>query len=198
MGVIAKYIGTDDERLLMILTEVVTIAGTCLLFTVIYKRCRRVTCRAKRSLAAAAFTTVLFNVGRIAIGLYLGHTDVAKSFGPAGSLAILLVWVDYAALALLRVGAVMASQASVLKELWRLFGARCVARAPAPATESGQRIGDQCDQQGPTRNAVLTIRQATEVPVLNPGHNVASSGDRSFLKKSSRRPSAPRKRWSHR
>ena len=129
-GVIAGYIGIDDERLLMILSEVATIAGTYLLFTVIYKLLPARHLSWKRSLAAAAFTPVLFNVGRIAIGLSLGRTDVAKWFGPAGSLAILLVWVDYAALAFLA-GAVLASQASVLKELWRLFSAQSSRGADA-------------------------------------------------------------------
>ena len=131
-GVIAGYIGTDDERLLKILSEVATIAGTYVLFTAIYKLLPARHLSWKRSLSAAAFTTVLFNAGRIAIGLYLGHSDVAKSFGPAGSLAIVLLWVDYAALAFLA-GAVLASQAPVLHELWRLFGARS-SRGGAHAT----------------------------------------------------------------
>jgi membrane protein len=40
-------------------------------------------------------TSVLFHIGKVAIGLYLGHASVTSAFGAAGSLAVLLVWVYY-------------------------------------------------------------------------------------------------------
>jgi membrane protein len=45
----------------------------------------------------AAVTSVLFHVGKIAIGVYLGRATIASTFGAAGSLAVLLVWVYYSA-----------------------------------------------------------------------------------------------------
>jgi membrane protein len=45
----------------------------------------------------AALTSLLFSVGKLAIGLYLGKTSVASAFGAAGSLVIVLVWVYYSA-----------------------------------------------------------------------------------------------------
>jgi membrane protein len=43
----------------------------------------------------AAITSALFTVGKFAIGLYLGKSEVASGFGAAGSLVIVLVWVYY-------------------------------------------------------------------------------------------------------
>lgn len=43
----------------------------------------------------ALVTSVLFHIGKFAIGLYLGKASVASAFGAAGSLAILLVWIYY-------------------------------------------------------------------------------------------------------
>lgn len=43
----------------------------------------------------ALFTSVLFLLGKFAIGYYLSSSSVATSFGAAGSLAILLAWVYY-------------------------------------------------------------------------------------------------------
>ena len=40
---------------------------------------------------------MLFTVGKFAIGLYLGKSDVGSAYGAAGSLVILLVWVYYSA-----------------------------------------------------------------------------------------------------
>jgi membrane protein len=45
----------------------------------------------------AMVTSFLFHVGKILIGIYLGHATVASTFGAAGSLAVLLVWIYYTA-----------------------------------------------------------------------------------------------------
>jgi membrane protein len=43
----------------------------------------------------AVFTAVLFEVGKAAIGLYLGNAGIGSAYGAAGSLVIVLVWVYY-------------------------------------------------------------------------------------------------------
>ena len=45
----------------------------------------------------AVITAGLFSVGKLAIGLYLGHSSMASSYGVAGSFVVLLVWVYYSA-----------------------------------------------------------------------------------------------------
>jgi membrane protein len=45
----------------------------------------------------ALITSVLFTLGKFAIGLYLGRSGVASAYGAAGSLVLLLVWVYYSA-----------------------------------------------------------------------------------------------------
>jgi hypothetical protein len=42
-------------------------------------------------------TSLLFAVGKLLIGLYLGRSSAASSFGAAGSLVIVLLWVYYSA-----------------------------------------------------------------------------------------------------
>lgn len=48
----------------------------------------------------AAATAVLFGVGKSLIGLYLGTAGVGSSYGAAGSLIVLLVWVYYSSIIL--------------------------------------------------------------------------------------------------
>jgi membrane protein len=48
----------------------------------------------------AAVTGVLFAIGKLLIGLYLGHGSVGSAYGAAGSLIVLLVWVFYSSLIL--------------------------------------------------------------------------------------------------
>jgi membrane protein len=43
----------------------------------------------------ALFTSVLFSIGKFAIGLYLGKASLGSTYGAAGSLVIVLVWVYY-------------------------------------------------------------------------------------------------------
>ena len=45
----------------------------------------------------AAFTALLFVVGKFALGFYLGKKATASSYGAAGSLVVLLLWVYYSA-----------------------------------------------------------------------------------------------------
>ena len=45
----------------------------------------------------AGVTSLLFSIGKFAIGLYLGKSSVASSYGAAASLAIILIWVYYSA-----------------------------------------------------------------------------------------------------
>jgi membrane protein len=46
----------------------------------------------------ALVTSVLFTLGKTAIGAYLGRASIGSSYGAAGSLVVLVVWVYYAAL----------------------------------------------------------------------------------------------------
>jgi membrane protein len=72
-----------------------------LLFAMIFKILPDVKIRWKDVWIGAGVTALLFTVGKVAIGLYLGNTNVASVFGAAGSLVILLVWVYYSAQILL-------------------------------------------------------------------------------------------------
>lgn len=45
----------------------------------------------------AAFTALLFTIGKFALSLYLGRASVASPYGAAGSLIVLVLWVYYAA-----------------------------------------------------------------------------------------------------
>ncbi len=45
----------------------------------------------------ALFTSLLFSIGRLLIGLYMGMTTVGSAYGAAGSLIALLIWVNYSA-----------------------------------------------------------------------------------------------------
>jgi membrane protein len=45
----------------------------------------------------AALTSVLFAIGKFALGLYLGKSGASSAYGAAGSLVLILLWIYYAA-----------------------------------------------------------------------------------------------------
>jgi membrane protein len=67
------------------------------LFALIYRFIPRVHVAWRDVWIGAAVTSALFAIGKLAIGLYLGKASVASSFGAAGSLVIVMVWVYYSA-----------------------------------------------------------------------------------------------------
>jgi len=48
----------------------------------------------------AVLTSVLFTLGKFALGVYLGRTSIASAYGAAGSLVVMTMWVYYASLIL--------------------------------------------------------------------------------------------------
>lgn len=66
-------------------------------FALIYRFIPRVQVAWHDVWLGAAVTSLLFAVGKFAIGLYLGRASVASTFGAAGSLVALMVWVYYSA-----------------------------------------------------------------------------------------------------
>jgi membrane protein len=71
------------------------------LFASIYKFLPDVEIPWKNLWVGAAVTAVLFNLGKLAIGLYLGNSSVGSAYGAAGSLVVVLIWVFYSAQILL-------------------------------------------------------------------------------------------------
>jgi membrane protein len=71
------------------------------LFAMIYKVLPQVHLEWKDVLIGAAFTALLFTIGKALIGLYLGRSGVASAYGAAGSLVVILLWIYYSAQILL-------------------------------------------------------------------------------------------------
>jgi membrane protein len=85
------------EWVLHILNFVVSLAVTTVLFALMYKILPRVKIGWRDVWIGSAATALLFTIGKFLVGLYIGKSSVVSSFGAAGSLAVLLVWVYYSA-----------------------------------------------------------------------------------------------------
>jgi membrane protein len=67
------------------------------LFGTIYKVLPSVRVAWRDVFIGALVTALLFTIGKFVIGAYLGNSGLASTYGAAGSLVLLLVWVYYSA-----------------------------------------------------------------------------------------------------
>jgi membrane protein len=86
-----------SEILLQIVNLVVSVAVVTVLFALMFKFLPDAEIAWRDVWLGAFVTALLFSLGKFLIGLYLGNSAVGSSFGAAGSLVLLLVWIYYSA-----------------------------------------------------------------------------------------------------
>lgn len=83
--------------LFFIINNVITFSVITFLFAVIFKILPDVIIKWKPALVGAAFTTLLFGIGKLLIDLYITKASPGAIFGAAGTIIIVLLWVYYTA-----------------------------------------------------------------------------------------------------
>ena len=86
-----------SELILQIINLVVSIGVITVLFALMFKFLPDAEIAWRDVWLGAFVTALLFSIGKTAIGIYLGNSAVASSFGAAGSLILLLLWIYYSA-----------------------------------------------------------------------------------------------------
>jgi membrane protein len=76
---------------------ILSLAITSMLFALIFKLVPDVKIAWRDVWVAGVFTALLFSIGRIALGWYVGRSATVSPFGAAGSIVALVVWVYYSA-----------------------------------------------------------------------------------------------------
>jgi len=84
-----------------VINFVVSLIVFTLLFAMLYKVLPDAKIEWKHVWLGAAVTAGLFTVGKTLIGFYLGRSAVASSYGAAGSVIVVLLWVNYSSLIVL-------------------------------------------------------------------------------------------------
>ncbi|MCC2972244.1 YihY/virulence factor BrkB family protein [Massilia sp. IC2-476] len=100
LAVVEAYIGGMWKEAAVIMGWVawaVSFLVIATLFGVIYKLLPRVKLSWHDVTIGALGTAAMFTLGKFGIGLYIGNSGAADSFGAAGSLIALLLWVYYSA-----------------------------------------------------------------------------------------------------
>jgi len=85
------------ETVLQLLNLAVSLGILTVLFAMIFKLMPSTPVSWRDVWVGAFVTAILFEVGKLLIGLYIGKSGMTESFEAAGALVILLAWVYYAA-----------------------------------------------------------------------------------------------------
>jgi membrane protein len=86
-----------SEAVLHAGNTLVSFVSVTLLFALLYKFVPDIEIEWRDVWVGAAVTAALFTMAKFFIGLYLGKASIGSTYGAAGSLVILLVWVYYSA-----------------------------------------------------------------------------------------------------
>ncbi len=95
LGSYAAGVLPIPEFLLQAANAVVSLLVITGLFAAIYKVLPEPRIEWRDVLLGAAVTAVLFTIGKLLIGLYLGKATFASTYGAAASIVVLIVWVYY-------------------------------------------------------------------------------------------------------
>lgn len=94
------YFPDATVYLFHLLNIVILFLSTTLLFSIIFRTLPDGSIAWKDTLMGAFVTSLLFLVGKFAIGYYIGSSDIGSAYGAAGSVIVILVWVYYSAIIL--------------------------------------------------------------------------------------------------
>lgn len=79
---------------------VITLLVTTFLFAIIYKVLPDAKVKWRDVGAGAIFTAILFNIAKFGITIYIGTSDVGSTYGAAGSLIVILLWIYFSSMIL--------------------------------------------------------------------------------------------------
>ena len=102
---ISHIFGGLGDTILAGLDNIIFIVISTLIFAIIFKVLPDALIKWRDVFMGALITALLFTLGKFAIGLYLGSSNLGNVYGAAGSTMILMIWIYYSS-AILYIGAV--------------------------------------------------------------------------------------------
>lgn len=92
---LADLLGTYSSYILKLINLSISVVVLTLLFSGMFKILTDSISRWKDVLIGGFLTSILFLIGELLIGFYLGKSNFASTYGAAGSIIVIMVWVNY-------------------------------------------------------------------------------------------------------
>ena len=150
LGNYFQTLAPQMEFLLHVVNFLIAVGVTTLLFAAMFKYIPDVEVGWRDVLVGALVTAVLFNVGQIGLGLYLGNSSTASSYGAAGSFVVLILWLYYSTV-ILFYGAE-----------WAQARARAVGHRFEPAPHANRLVVEARDANDPEAEAKVADKSASD------------------------------------
>jgi membrane protein len=104
MDLLSDYLGRYFSHLTIYFFHAVNLllilAVTVLLFMIIFRVLPDAIIGWRDAFIGAIFTALLFILGKLLIGIYLGHSNIGLMYGAAASMMVILLWVYYSSIIL--------------------------------------------------------------------------------------------------
>jgi membrane protein len=97
-SVISATFHSEEATIAWVINILVSLISYIGLFTLLFHYLPNAFVPWRRAFQGGMITALLFVVGKELIGIYLGNSAVGSSYGAAGSVIVLLVWVYYSAM----------------------------------------------------------------------------------------------------
>lgn len=128
----------------------VSFVGTTIMFALMFKFVPAAVLKWRDVWVGAAVTSLLFSIGKLAIGLYLGNGAIGSTFGAASSLVIIMLWAFYSA-------QIVLFGAEFTRLYATRFGSNIIPAANAvriviPGVETGESQGERRVNEQTTLN----------------------------------------------
>jgi membrane protein len=159
----------DSELLLQVLNFVLSFAVITVLFALMFKYLPDAKIAWGDVWIGAAITALLFTIGKVLIGLYLGNASVTSSYGAAGSLAVLLLWMYYSA-------QIFFLGAEFTQVYANRFGSRVVPAENAERVTAEDRAEQGIPKEGQTAARTGQAKAESTGTALTPATGRALSG----------------------
>lgn len=138
------------EFLLYAVNFLIAVGVTTALFGCIFKYIPDVVVRWREVWVGALVTAVLFNLGQIGLGVYLGNSSTATQYGAAGSFMVLILWLYYSTV-ILFYGAE-----------WAQVRARVTGSRFEPAEHANRLVVEARDANDPEAEAKIANQSAKD------------------------------------
>ena len=97
---LGRYFSNFSVMFIQATDNILTFIATTFLFGLMFKLLPDAKIKWKDVFIGGLITSFFFTLGKLGIGYYLGHSNLASVYGAAGSVIIIMVWVYYSAVIL--------------------------------------------------------------------------------------------------
>lgn len=150
LGNYFQTLAPEMEFLMHVVNFLVAVGVTTVLFACIFKYIPDVIIRWSDVWVGALVTAILFNLGQLGLGVYLGNSSTATEYGAAGSFMVLILWLYYSTV-ILFYGA-----------QWAQVRARVMGNRFEPAEHANRLVIEARDADDPEAEAKIADRSSKE------------------------------------